>query len=146
MPSAEVEDTARALRLVVGQLVRRVRAETAGAAGVPPAQVATLGWLDRDGPMTTSELAAAQLVRHQSAARVVGQLVEQRLAVLRPHPSDGRKQLVSITPGGRRALARQRAERAGWLATVIDERLTPAEQRTLARATELLGRLVDTPR
>jgi DNA-binding MarR family transcriptional regulator len=93
--------------------------------------------------MTTSELAGALLVKHQSAARVVGQLADQRLVLLRPHPTDGRKQLVTITAPGRRALARQRDERASWLATAIDQRLTRAEQRTLARATELLGRLID---
>lgn len=143
MPTPEVEDTARALRLVIGQLVRRIRADTAGAAGLPPPQVAVLGWLDRDGPMTTAELATAQLVRHQSAARAVGQLAEQRLVALKAHPADRRKQLVTITPAGRRALVRQRAQRAGWLATAIDEQLSPAEQRTLARATELLSRLAE---
>jgi len=143
MASAEVDETARQLRFVIGQLVRRLRADTAGAAGLPAPQVAILGWLDRDGPMTTSELAAAQLVRHQSAARAVGQLVEQKLAVLRPHPSDGRKQLVTITAAGRRALVRQREQRAGWLATVIEERLSPAEQRTLTKAIALLARLAD---
>jgi DNA-binding MarR family transcriptional regulator len=137
----DVEETARRLRLVTGQLVRRLKADTAGAAGLPPPQVATLGWLDRDGAATTSELAAKQLVRHQSAARIVGLLAEQRMVTLRPHPSDGRKQLVTITAAGRRALVRQREQRVGWLADEIARRLTPAEQRTLAKATELLDRL-----
>lgn len=139
--TSDVEETARQLRLVVGQLVRRLKADTAGAAGLPPPQVATLGWLDRDGAATTSELAAKQLIRHQSAARIVGLLSDQRMVTVRQHPTDGRKQLVTITAAGRRALIRQREERAGWLATAIDQRLSRAEQRTLAKATELLDRL-----
>ena len=140
---SDAEETARQLRLVVGQLVRRIKSETAGAAGLPPPQVATLGWLDREGPATTSELAAKQLVRHQSAARIVGLLAHQRMVTLRPHPTDGRKQLVAITAAGRRALVRQREQRAGWLTTAIEDRLSPAEQRTLAKATALLRRLAE---
>lgn len=143
MAAADVEDTARQLRFVVGQLVRRVKADTAGAAGLPTPQVAVLGWLDRDGAMTTAELATVAMVRHQSASRVVGQLAAAGLVVLKPHPTDRRKQLVAVTAGGRRALARQRDHRAGWLADRIVARLSPAEQRTLAKATELLSRLVE---
>ena len=143
MTSSEVDETARQLRLVVGQLVRRIKAETAGAAGLPAPQVAALGWLDRDGAQTTAELAALQMIRHQSAARVVNQLADARLVTLKAHPSDGRKQLVAITPAGRRALTRQREQRAGWLADLIAQRLSPAEQRTLAKGAELLSRLVE---
>jgi DNA-binding MarR family transcriptional regulator len=143
MAGADVEDTARRLRLVVGQLVRLTKAETAGAAGLPAPQVAALGWLDRDGAMTTAELASVLMVRHQSASRVVGLLAGARLVVLKPHPTDGRKQLVAITASGRRALSRQRDQRAEWLANVINNRLSLPEQRTLAKATELLARLVE---
>jgi DNA-binding MarR family transcriptional regulator len=143
MTAVDVEETARRLRLVVGQLVRRTRSGTAGAAGLPPALVATLGWLDRDGPMTTSGLAGLQLVKHQSAARVVSLLARDGLVRLTPHPTDGRMQLVTITTAGRRALTRQREQRVEWLAELIGSRLTPAEQRTLARSTELLARLIE---
>jgi DNA-binding MarR family transcriptional regulator len=141
--SSSVDETARQLRLAVGQLVRRVRAETAAGGGLPVPQAAVLGWLDRVGPMTTSELAAAQSVRHQSTARVVGQLVDLRLVRLSPHPDDGRKVLVSLTSQGRRALHRQREERAGWLADAIADKLSPAEQQVLAKATPLLLRLTE---
>lgn len=143
MTAAHVEDTARQLRLVVGALVRRIKAETAGAAGLPAPQVAILGWLDRDGAMTTAELATVAMVRHQSAARAVNLLAEARLVLLKPHPTDGRKQLVAITATGRRALTRQREQRAEWLADLITSRLNPGEQRTLAKATDLLTRLIE---
>jgi DNA-binding MarR family transcriptional regulator len=143
MPTSEVDATAQQLRLAVGQLVRRVRAETAAAGGLPVPQAAVLGWLDREGPMSTSELAAAQSVRHQSTARVVGQLVDLHMVTLSPHPDDGRKVLVSLTSRGRRALDRQRAERVGWLADAITDKLSPAEQQVLAKATPLLLRLTE---
>jgi len=138
-----VDKTAAQLRLAVGQIVRRLRAETVAQGGLPVPQAAVLGWLDREGPMTTAELAAVQSVRHQSTARVVGQLVDQGMVTLAPHPEDGRKVVVSIAPPGRRALQHQRAERVGWLADAITERLTVAEQRVLAEAAPLLLRLVE---
>ncbi|BEP15490.1 MarR family transcriptional regulator [Acidothermaceae bacterium B102] len=142
-PAASVDETAAQLRLAVGQLVRRLRAETVAQGGLPVAQAAVLGWLDREGPMTTAELAAVQSVRHQSTARVVGQLVDQSMVTLAAHPEDGRKVVVSLAPSGRRALQHQRAERVGWLADAISDRLTVAEQRVLAEAAPLLLRLVE---
>jgi DNA-binding MarR family transcriptional regulator len=144
MRSAEVEHTAQQLRLVVGQLVRQVRAETGGPTALPVPQAAALGWLDREGPMTTSQLAAVQSVRHQSASRVVNQLVAKHLVVLKPHPTDGRKVVVTVTPTGRRALTRQREHRAEWLADAIATKLSPADQRTLARGVEVMVRLIET--
>src|SRR3954447_18874611 len=102
VPTSEIDLTAQQLRFAVGQLVRRVRAETAAGGGLPVPQAAVLGWLDRVGPMSTSELAAAQSVRHQSTARVVGQLVDLQMVRLSPHPDDGRKVLVSLASRGRR--------------------------------------------
>lgn len=143
MAAQDVESTAAELRLVVGQLVRQIRAETTRVGGLPLPQAAILGWLDREGPMTTSELAAVQAVRHQSAARVVGQLVDLGMVELSAHPTDGRKQIVTLAPAGLAALQARREQRVGSLAEAIDSRLSPAEQRALARGVDLMARLVD---
>jgi DNA-binding MarR family transcriptional regulator len=132
-----VAHAAAELRLVLGQLVRRVRAES----GVPLGQLAVLGLLDRDGPGSTADLAAAQLVRHQSMARTVAQLVEAGAVAQRPHPSDGRKVELSITPSGRRLLEHERERRVDWLSRAIISELGPDELPTLERATSLLARL-----
>ncbi|MEU6070757.1 MarR family transcriptional regulator [Streptomyces sp. NPDC047082] len=131
------QEIASDLRAVVGNLVRRARTTDA----MPQAQAAVLGFLDRDGPMTTSELAARQQVRHQSAARVVGQLVELGLARQEPHPDDRRKILVILTDPGLQALQTRRGHRADWLAEAIKAELTPAEQQQLAESVTLLKRL-----
>jgi DNA-binding MarR family transcriptional regulator len=135
----DVARTAADLRLVIGRLVRQVRQE----ATLPMGQAAVLGHLDRTGPMTTSDLAAAERVRPQSMARTVARLVELGLVEQASHPTDRRKVLISATAAGRAALEEQRERRAGWLAEAITEKLTPAEQRTLARSVELLGRLTE---
>lgn len=129
------------LRLVIGQLVRRVRVME----DEPFAHRATLGYLDRDGPMTTSDLAHAQRVRPQSMARTVAQLAREDLVRFEPHPTDGRKTLVEITDAGRRAVHEGRVRRAGWLHQAIASELTPEERHVLAAAVPLLHRMADLP-
>lgn len=141
MEGDESSALAAELRLVIGQLVRRARVMD----DEPFAHRATLGYLDRDGPMTTSDLAHAQHVRPQSMARTVGQLAEQGLVRLEPHPSDGRKTLVVITERGREAVHEGRVRRAGWLHQAIANELTADEQRVLAAAIPLLHRMADLP-
>ena len=100
-----------------------------------------LGLLDRDGPRTTSELATAQVVRHQSMARTVAQLVALGLVGQEADPSDGRKTQLSITEAGRARLEAERARRVDWLSDAITHELTADELETLQRGTELLARL-----
>ncbi|MFE5793113.1 MarR family winged helix-turn-helix transcriptional regulator [Streptomyces sp. NPDC056503] len=137
MPSTEAAAIAADLRTAMGRLTRRVKHEDR----IPLGQAAVLGALDRNGPMTTSDLAADQRVRPQSMARSVGLLREQDLVTRRPHPTDGRKSLVELTGAGRTALEAERGRRAGWLAQVIEVELTDEERSLLARSTALLERL-----
>ncbi|MEV0845946.1 MarR family transcriptional regulator [Streptomyces sp. NPDC049954] len=137
MPSPEPAAVATDLRTAMGKLTRRVKHEDR----IPLGQVAVLGALDRDGAMTTSDLAADQRVRPQSMARAVGLLVEQGLVTRREHPSDGRKTLVELSPAGRAALEAERGRRAGWLAQAIEAELTREEREVLARSAALMERL-----
>lgn len=108
MPTPEPAAVATELRDAIGKLTRRVKHEDR----IPHGQVSVLGTLDRDGAMTTSELAVDQRVRPQSMARAVGLLMEQGLVVRRAHPTDGRKVLVGLSPAGRAALDAERGRRA----------------------------------
>jgi DNA-binding MarR family transcriptional regulator len=56
---------------------------------------------------------------------------------------DGRRSLVSLTEAGRVVLHEDRAVREGYLAELIDQRLTPEERALLERAVELLKRITD---
>ncbi|MBS2961837.1 MarR family transcriptional regulator [Actinocrinis puniceicyclus] len=141
MEESDSSALAAQLRLVIGQLVRRVRVME----DEPFAHRATLGFLDRDGPMTTSDLAHAQRVRPQSMARTVGQLAEEGLVRFEPHPSDRRKTLVVLTESGREAVRDGRVRRAGWLHQAIASELTAEEQRVVAAAVPLLSRMAELP-
>ncbi|WP_086831564.1 MarR family winged helix-turn-helix transcriptional regulator [Streptomyces sp. NRRL B-24572] len=137
MPTPEAAAIATELRTAMGKLTRRVKDEDR----IPLGQAAVLGALDRNGAMTTSDLAADQRVRPQSMARAVGLLMEQNLVTRRAHPTDGRKSLVELTDAGRSALEAERGRRAGWLAQAIEAELTDEERALLARSVALLERL-----
>ncbi|MGZ4274819.1 MAG: MarR family winged helix-turn-helix transcriptional regulator, partial [Solirubrobacteraceae bacterium] len=125
------------LRVVLGQLVRRLRAEHR----FPLSHGAVLGRLDRDGPQGTSDLALAERVRPQSMAQTLGDLEADDLIARRRDPDDGRRVLIELSEAGREALEQDRRHREGWLARSIDEELSDDEQEVLAQAVELLQRL-----
>ncbi|MET9279056.1 MarR family transcriptional regulator [Streptomyces anthocyanicus] len=137
MPTPEAAAIAAELRTAMSKLTRRVKHEDR----IPLGQVAVLGALDRDGALTTSELAADQRVRPQSMARAVGLLMEQNLVTRRAHPTDGRKSLVELSDAGRAALDAERGRRVGWLAQAIEDELTDRERALLAESAALLERL-----
>jgi DNA-binding MarR family transcriptional regulator len=135
----EVDPTllASELRLVLGHLMRRLRAEHRFSLS----QGAVLGRLDREGSRSIGDLALAERVRPQSMAQTVADLEADGLIARRPDPADGRRTLLELTEQGLRTLDADRSQREGWLAGAIVEELSPAERQLLVRATELLRRL-----
>jgi DNA-binding MarR family transcriptional regulator len=127
------------LRVVLGQVVRRLRAEHR----FPLSHGVVLGRLDREGAQTASDLALKERVRPQSMAQTVADLESDGYVERRPDPGDRRRALVKLTRSGRAALERDREQREGWLAVAIADRLSPDEQRVLSQAVEILRRLVD---
>ena len=134
--TTSIARTASELRIVLGQLVRRLRAENSFSIS----QGTVLARLEREGPQTTSRLAAAERVRPQSMAHTIAELQGAGLVARRPHPLDRRQILIELTPRGGETLAHDRKRREGWLALAIGE-FSPEEQETLIRAVPLLHRL-----
>ena len=127
------------LRVVLGQLIRRLRAEHR----FPLPHATVLGRLDRSGPASTSELATAERMRPQSMAQTVAELEAEGLVVRRPDPGDRRRALVELTGSGRDALEADRRARVGWLAEALEADLSASEQRTLWEAVGLLRRMAE---
>lgn len=127
------------LRVVIGQLTRRLRAEH----GFPLSQGAVLGRLDRGGPQSVSDLAVVERVRPQSMAQTVGDLEAEGYVTRSPDPADRRRALVQLTQRGHEELEADRRRREGWLAQAIASDLSPKEQELLADAVDVLRRLAD---
>ncbi|TPW30586.1 MarR family transcriptional regulator [Martelella alba] len=126
------------LRRAVGGFVRKVRAE----AGTPgSARVETLALLDGFGAMSTSDLARHRGVKHQSMRLVVGELETEGLLIRSPSPSDGRRQLLSLSEEGRLVLEGARASRSEWIAGALAMHLDAEERRVMREAAALLERI-----
>jgi len=138
--AVESAPIAHEFRETLGRVIRRLRAE----GGQPPVgQMAVLGRLDREGPASTSDLAAAERMRPQSMAQTVRDLESAGLVSRRPDPDDGRRALVELTPAGLDRLHTTRARREGWLAELFEREFTGAERETLRDALPLLRRIAD---
>lgn len=126
------------LRVVLGRLMRRLRAEH----GFSLAQGAVIGRLDREGAQSVSDLAAKERMRPQSMAQTVVDLEAEGLVERNPDPDDRRRALVSLTTAGRELLATTRRRREGWLERAIED-LSAEERATVERAVVLLAHLAD---
>jgi DNA-binding MarR family transcriptional regulator len=135
--SVDVTPLASELRVVLGRLIRRLRAENR----FPMTQAAVLGRLDRLGPQSIGEIAQAERVRPQSMSQTLAELEADGLVARRPDATDGRRTLIELTEDGRAALLADRAVRVGWLARAIADGFTADEQRVLEQAVALLERL-----
>jgi DNA-binding MarR family transcriptional regulator len=138
----DVSALAQDLRALLGKLKRRLR-DQAYAGDLTPSQVSVLLRLEKDGAATASTLARAEGMRPQSIAPVIAALEGAGLVSGTPDPADGRQTLLSLTDACRKWVAEARAARQDWLTRTLQARLSPQEQIELARAVDLLKRLVD---
>ena len=139
MPAPSDTALASALRLAVMRLARRMRAERADTS-LTLTQLAALATLERRGPLTPRELAAAERVTPPSMTRIAASLEAAGLATRTDHPSDGRQVLLAASPAGVDLLREDRRRRDAWLSQRLRE-LDPADRDVLRRAAEVLDRL-----
>ena len=138
--AVDLPATAAELRMAVKLLAQRLRAQ-ARPGDLSWSQESVVSLLDRQGPLTVTELARVEGVRSQSIGSTVASLEALGLVAREPHPTDGRQALITLTEQGNQALAQARSVKQSWLVGLLGERLTPAEQQTLRTGVELLLRL-----
>jgi DNA-binding MarR family transcriptional regulator len=115
---------------------RAARADTS----LTLSQLAALATVERSGPLTPRELAAAERVQPPSMTRLVASLEAAGLVTRSAHPSDGRQVLLAVSRSGATLLREDRRRREAWLARELAG-LEPEERAVLARAAALLDRL-----
>ena len=99
--------------------------------------LAALSSVDRQGPLTMSELCAIEQVQPPSMTRIVAALVETGLVTREPDASDGRVAWVTVTPEGRKLLDRSRGRKEAYLAKSL-RGLDAHELETLEEAAAIL--------
>lgn len=138
---APLEAAITELSLAIGLLLRRLRAES-NPDGLTWSQTATLARLESAGPMTTAELARSESVKPQSMGATLAELEREGLVERRPHPTDGRQVLFSLTDEGVEARRKRSAAKQKWLLAAM-ARLDSAEQETLMFVAALIRRLAE---
>lgn len=133
---------AREVRVVVSRLRRRLR-EVAGFDDLTPTQTAVLSRLEKNGPASMSDLAAAERMRPQSMAATLAAIQEHGLIERTQDPDDGRRQVVSLTEAGRETIAGSRRAREEWLARAFASDFTEEQRETVLEALTLLDKLVE---
>jgi DNA-binding MarR family transcriptional regulator len=138
-PQSTETDLADRLRLVITRLARRLRQQ--GPSDTSPTQLAALATIERQGPITLGDLAAAERVQPPTVTAAIDRLEGQGLVRRLPDESDRRVVRVAITATGRKLLARQRSRKTAYLAQRLDA-LDKADRATLAEAAVILDRLL----
>jgi|SRR3954454_23192301 DNA-binding MarR family transcriptional regulator len=128
------------LRLAVARTARRLRQEAGG--GLSPTLSAALASIDNHGPLTPSELADRERIKRPTATRLIASLEQDGLVARTSDPSDGRSSLIATTPEGRDLMRTLRTRKDAYLARRL-AKLTAGERETLARAADLLERLLE---
>jgi DNA-binding MarR family transcriptional regulator len=128
---------------VITRMRARLRREQSALTDRSLSQLAVLGRIAEEQPITATEVAAAEHVRQQSVAETVATLRTQGLIDGNPDPRDRRKLLLSLSVRGQEYVESIQAYRGAWLARAIDLHLTADERETLAKAVELMARLAD---
>ncbi len=126
----------------VGSLLRRLRAD-ANPGGLSVSQSAVLARLEEGrAGITNADLARAEAMKPQSMTPILAGLEQEGLVERRPHPTDGRQILYSLTPRGLEARRRRTTAKQAWLTTAV-ARLSREDRQTLLEAARLMQALVD---
>ena len=103
-------------------------------------QFAVLGWLNKHGPLTLTQLAEHERVSAPCMNRTVNCLEEAGYLMREADEADRRRSNIRLTDSGRDLVARTLTQRDAWLTTRLRD-LSKEDRAALARAAELMGDL-----
>ncbi|MET9047782.1 MarR family winged helix-turn-helix transcriptional regulator [Streptomyces sp. NPDC003631] len=134
--------TAQRLSDAMKRLRARLRAESGQhSVGLTLTQLAVLGSVVREGPVTAARLATLEHVSPQSIAQSLAVLKAAGLVHSEPDPQDGRRKLMSADPSATQLIDNLLAGRAAFLTRAIDRVVAAEERQDLEKAIVLLERL-----
>ena len=138
----EALEISQHMRLTISRLRHVVRRANPHEMVTRPQEMA-LGWLERMGPLTTAQLARWEQVRPQSMGATVADMQTAGLVSKSPDPTDGRRELVSLTAEGRARLRDIVHARDHDFAALLSAQLTSDDLSVIGHALTLLDSLVD---
>ena len=141
MPRKPLEISVSDFIQAIGLLVRRVRTASVSHE-LSLTEAAVMGRLEKNGPLTTAELARAESMKPQSMGTTVAALEEMGMIERKPHPTDGRQVNIQLTAKGSAVRKSTGDAKRTWLAQAIAQ-LDERERQTLFKAGEIMKRLVE---
>lgn len=139
-PTVTEETLAPRLRLAVARLHRRIR--QSAEPGLTISQLSALASIEHHGPVTLGDLARIEQVQPPTITSLVGKLEAAGLVARTIDEHDRRIHRVALTREGGRWLDRHRNRKTLFLARRL-RGLSAQERETLARAAELMERLLE---
>lgn len=136
----DLSAAASGLRIATFRLARRMRTQRA-VDSMSDGQFAVLAGLSIHGPHTLGELADRERVSAPSMNRTVNCLQESGYVRRSADESDGRKVVISLTDEGRSVVEETARRRDAWVEEALAD-LSPDERDTLARAADIMQRMV----
>ncbi len=138
------DEEVRLLQARLMALRRRQRREQVPVGGLSQSAVRVLSATFRAGGETQpAQLADETQMTSSNVAAALRELESEGLVVRQRDEQDARRVNVRVTPGGSSMISESRDIRQAWLAKAIDAVLDEREQRVLAEAGELIGRLAE---
>jgi DNA-binding MarR family transcriptional regulator len=126
-------ETAQRLRMVFGQLSRRLRPTEAGfAADLTPTRVVVLLNTVRNGPIRLAEVAEQEGLNPTLLSRTVANLAQDGLVTRTADEADRRSAWLDATPAGRELAERIRAQRTQAVQVALEQ--LSAKDRSLVEA------------
>ncbi len=111
--------------------------------GLSPSQVAVLSRLGKSGPMSPSELAAAERVRPQAITPILAVLSDKGFIERSNDDVDGRRRVASVSAAGQAVLEGGRRAGSEWLIQALEEHCTLKERRMIIDAIAVVDRAIN---
>ncbi|MGZ8312326.1 MAG: MarR family winged helix-turn-helix transcriptional regulator [Allosphingosinicella sp.] len=140
MNERELREMAARLHGVSIRLLRTLRREDDGS-GLSAPRLSALSVIAFAGPLSLTELAAAEQVRPPTMSRIVDALVERSLATRETDARDRRGIRIAATDQGVRLMEAGRERRVHALLGRLSG-LAESERRALARGVEILEQVM----
>lgn len=144
LSARELTELGSRMRLALMRLARRVRQEALGG-DVTQSMLSALAVVDRLGPLTLGELAAAERVQPPSMTKIVARLEEAGLVVREVDARDRRVARVQVTDAGHRFAERSRSRGSAYLARRL-RTLSDRDRAVVEAAIPVLERLLEDDR
>lgn len=131
------------LRTIISRLMKVLRRETSNKEGLSLTERSTLFLIYNNTIMLPSELAAIEKVTSQSMSQIINKLEKMECINKTSSSQDKRKTYITLTSAGKDIVERIKKEREEYLANTINKKISTEEKETLAKALDVLQKLID---